>query len=117
MLSDGDRTYTWNSADQLTNVSSASGASVQSRFDADGIRRVRVEKNTDGSSDTVLFISPWSEVKNGKLVRYIVHTERRIARLSDTNGTTNAESAPTGEGDAEPPLFLRVLAQLGQLAL
>ncbi|HWZ89072.1 MAG TPA: hypothetical protein VNW92_09490, partial [Polyangiaceae bacterium] len=117
MLSDGDRTYTWNSADQLTNVTAASGASVQSRFDADGIRRVRVEKSTDGSSDTVLFISPWSEVRNGKLVRYIVHTERRIARLSDANGTTGAEAAPAGSGGAEPPLLLSVLAQLGQLAL
>jgi RHS repeat-associated protein len=117
MLTDGDRTYAWNSADQLTDVSSKSGASEQNRFDADGIRRVRVEKNADGSKNTVLFISPWSEVKNGKLVRYIVHTERRIARLSDTNGTTQAEAAPLGQGDAEPPLALRILAQLGQLAL
>jgi RHS repeat-associated protein len=117
MLSDGNRTYTWNSADQLTDVAAANGGSAQNRFDADGIRRVRVEKNADGSTDTVHFISPWSEVRNGKLVRYIVHTERRIARLSDTNGTASAEAAPLGDGDAEPPLFLRVLAQLGQLAL
>jgi RHS repeat-associated protein len=117
MLTDGDRSYTWNSADQLTDVSSRRGASEQNRFDADGIRRVRVEKNADGSKNTVLFISPWSEVRNGKLVRYIVHTERRIARLSDTNGTVRAEAALPGNGDAEPPLVLRVLAQLGQLAL
>ncbi len=117
MLSDGDRSYTWNSADQLTDVTAASGASVQSRFDADGIRRVRVEKNADGSTDTVHFISPWSEVRNGKLVRYIVHAGRRIARLSDTNGTLNAATAAPGADDSEPPPWLRLLAQLGQLAL
>ena len=115
MLSDGDREYTWNSADQLTDVSAANGASVHSEFDADGIRRIRVEKNADGSTDTVHFISPWTEVRNGKLLRYIVHTERRIARLADTNGA-KAEAAPPSD-DSEPPIWLRVFAQLGQLAL
>jgi len=119
MLSDGDRTYAWNSADQLTEVTAASGASVKNRFDADGIRRVRVEKGPDGATDTVHFISPWSEVRNGKLVRYIAHIDRRIARLSDTNGGDMAKSlAPTaGDDDAEPPAWLRWFAQLGQLAL
>ena len=117
MLTDGDRSYTWNSADQLTDVTATNGASAKNRFDADGIRRVRVEKNADGSTDTVDFISPWSEVRNGKLVRYIVHTERRIARLSEANGTPSAATAAPGANDAEPPTWLRLLAQLGQLAL
>jgi len=121
MLSDGERSYTWNSADQLTEVTGANGASVQSRFDADGIRRVRIEKGADGSVDTVHFISPWSEVRNGKLVRYIVHAERRIARLSDKNGTSSSASIAPGDAirdnDCEAPIWLRVLAQVGQLAL
>jgi RHS repeat-associated protein len=117
MLTDGDRAYTWNSADQLAEVTAGNGASVQSRFDADGIRRVRVEKAADGAIDTVHFISPWSEVRNGKLVRYIVNAERRIARLSEKNGTSSSASVAEDDGDAEPPIWLRLLAQLGQLAL
>ena len=116
MRGDGDREYTWNSADQLTDVKAANGASVHSEFDAEGIRRIRVEKNADGSTDTVHFISPWTEVRNGKLLRYIVHAERRIARLAETNGT-KAAAAPLGNGDSEPPIWFRACAQAGQLAL
>jgi RHS repeat-associated protein len=116
LVDDGNRKYTWNSADQLMYVSASSGASVESHYDANGVRRLRIEKHADGTTSKVAFISPWSEVHGGKLVRYIVHTERRIARLSDTNGLPSA-SAPPGKPDEGPPRLWLTLLQSGQLFL
>ena len=44
-------------------------------------------------------ISPWSEVRNGKLVRYIVHADRRIVRLVDRD----AGAAPEEDPSIVPP--------------
>lgn len=85
MVDDGQRQYSWNALDQLVDVKSASGAEARSIFDAEGIRRLRVEVTPSGQSET-LFIDPWCEVRDGQLVRYIVHEGRRIARLSPKNG-------------------------------
>ncbi len=104
MLDDGDRLYTWNDADQLVSVTSrATGATATSAFDHAGMRRVRVEHDATGDH-TTLFIDDWSEVKDGKIVRFIAHGGRRIARLADANGVAAAEpragcavGRPTGE--------------------
>jgi RHS repeat-associated protein len=107
MLHDGERTYTWNTADQLIHVSSAQGAEVENQFDANGIRRIRSEKTAEGSTSKVLFISPWSEVRDGELVRYIVHAGRRIVRLAEDNGL--AASAIRARADNPRPLLLPLL--------
>ena len=98
LLSDGDRTYDWNVADQLVSVTSKSGAKAESTFDSKGVRRVRTETDPSGAKSTVLFISPWSEVRDGKLQRYIVHAGRRVARLAPETGNVAAVVTPTPSG-------------------
>nr|MCU0686482.1 polymorphic toxin-type HINT domain-containing protein [Polyangiaceae bacterium] len=87
MTSDGERVYTWNAADRLTRVTHASGASVESVYDGEGVRRVRVERAPDGSDVRTHLLDLWSEVEGGRLVRYLVHEGRRVVRLADANGT------------------------------
>ncbi len=96
MSSDGDRKLSWNGADQLERVTAQNGAVSESTFDAQGKRRVRTETSVDGKTSTTHFISPWEEVKDGKLARYIVHVDRRIARLADTNGVVKSVSPRAG---------------------
>ena len=88
MLDDGKRTYTWNAADQLERVTQRDGASVESRYGAEGVRRVKVERTAGGSEKKTLFIDAWTEVRDDKLVRYIVHSGQRIVRLAENNGTS-----------------------------
>jgi RHS repeat-associated protein len=89
MTTDGERTYTWNEADELVRAT-ANGAATTNEYDAEGTRRVRIERAKDGTESTTHFIDPWSEVKDGRLVRYIVHGGQRIVRL----GKTGAAVAP-----------------------
>ncbi|MDX2053372.1 MAG: RHS repeat-associated core domain-containing protein [Polyangiaceae bacterium] len=60
----------------------------------EGVRRVRVEKAASGQESKVVFIDQWSEVRDGKLERYIVHADKRVAKLAAGNGA--AAGAPTG---------------------
>ena len=100
-LADDDvRSLEYNEADQLTRVEAADGSVAESVFDADGQRRIRRTSSENGA-ESMIFISPWSEVKNGKLVRYIVHAEKRIARLANDNGTgAGAAAASTAKADS-----------------
>ncbi len=92
LTDDGERTYTWNAADQLEQVSASNGAKEENTFDAEGARRLRIETAPDGTQRRVEFISPWSEVEDGRLVRYIVHAGRRIVRLADNGATVDANT-------------------------
>lgn len=103
MTDDGERTYRWDDADRLTHVASTSGASMDGAFDADGVRRVRTERGTDGSAHATIFLDAWSEVRDGKLVRFIVHGGQRIARLADGNGVPGATGTSSGALSEEPP--------------
>jgi RHS repeat-associated protein len=58
----------------------------------DGVRRVRREQTAAGIT-TTHFIDGWSEVKDGKLVRYLVHAEKRIAILADDDKRAAAGQA------------------------
>jgi RHS repeat-associated protein len=116
LLDDGERKYSWNGVDQLLSVSNAAGETVESRFDAEGVRRVRKEATAEGQASTVHFISPWEEVHDGKLIRYIVHAGQRIVRLAATTGT----ASKAGAAVATPSPLQRWLVSLltsGQLAL
>ncbi|MFZ5895573.1 MAG: toxin TcdB middle/N-terminal domain-containing protein [Myxococcota bacterium] len=122
LTSDGDRTYTWNAAEQLESVVAKNGSAEENKFDAEGIRRVRIEKTNDGTEHRVEFLSPWSEVEDGKLVRFIVHGGRRIVRLAENNGAVVASdgkkagttvSIPFGNSTA----LGRALGNFGQLAM
>ncbi|MET0413757.1 MAG: RHS repeat-associated core domain-containing protein, partial [Polyangiaceae bacterium] len=112
---DGDRSYTWNNADQLIAVSNAKGAALENDFDAAGIRRTRSETSASGERSTVHFISPWSEVKDGKLVRYIVHADRRITRLADDTGQAVTVSKPQARPSTQRHIASSALA--GALAM
>ena len=104
MVDDGERSYTWNGVDNLVKVD-ANGGSVESTFDGGGMRRIRVERSASGESHTTHFIDDRCESRDGKLIRYIVHGGRRIARLSDTNGVPSGDAVAmntVGEGE-EPP--------------
>ncbi|HEY6725434.1 MAG TPA: RHS repeat-associated core domain-containing protein, partial [Polyangiaceae bacterium] len=92
---DGERQLTYNEADQLVQVEANAGATVESVFDGDGQRRIRRSVPADGTEDTLLSISPWSEVRNGKLVRYIVHADRRIVKLADRDTGAAPEEDPS----------------------
>ncbi|HEX9296196.1 MAG TPA: RHS repeat-associated core domain-containing protein, partial [Polyangiaceae bacterium] len=115
---DGDRTYDWNEDDQLTKVTTRGGNWVESHFNGNSERTLRVEHDALGNESRTHFIDAWSEVKDDKLIRYIVHSGQRIARLADGNGTNGAATGPlssdSADGD-EPPGHGR-LSRLGRLA-
>ncbi|HMR11663.1 MAG TPA: hypothetical protein PKA88_38040, partial [Polyangiaceae bacterium] len=116
MKHDGVRSYTWNAVDQLQRVSQTDGASSESIFDASGARRIRIERDAAGKTKKTHFVSRWSEIREGKLVRFIVHGGQRIARLAPSTGqvkgATGAGVAPTAADEPPPastmvPLFQR----------
>ncbi|MBI2392838.1 MAG: VCBS repeat-containing protein [Deltaproteobacteria bacterium] len=107
MLDDGERSYGWDGADHLVAVKTKAGATQESIFDGAGARRVRVERDAAGQTHTTHFVDVWSEVRDGKLVRYIVHGDQRIVRLADGNGAPGEKAASSTaaiekEGE-EPP--------------
>ncbi len=55
------------------------------------MRRVRKETASNGEQSTSYFISDWEEVRDGKLLRYVVHADKRIVRLADGNGAVALE--------------------------
>ena len=93
MTSDGIRSYDWDGASHLARVSSKAGK-VESVYGQGGARRVRRETSKDGTTATTHFIDGWSEVKDGQLVRYVVHGGERVVRLSA--GPRDEEEAPSG---------------------
>jgi RHS repeat-associated protein len=103
MVDDGDRSYTWNAEDQLVQVARADGSSVVSSFDASDTRRTRTERFADGSSHQTVFLDAWSEVQDGKLVRFIVHGGKRVVRLADGNGAPGGSAGGCAVGDEPPP--------------
>ena len=105
MLDDGERSYVWSGGDDLLAVKAKNGASQESIFDGDGVRRVRVERDASGAAKTMHFIDEWSEFRDGKLARFIVHGGQRIVRLAENNGVPQAGSTTaslTSSGE-EPP--------------
>jgi RHS repeat-associated protein len=100
---DGDRVYTWNTIDQLLAVQNAKGDIAENRFDGEGVRRVRRETTAGGQTSTTYFISDWEEVRDEKLVRYIVHADRRIVRLADENGAVSSATSPISTAWKQPP--------------
>ncbi|HVU01415.1 MAG TPA: FG-GAP-like repeat-containing protein [Polyangiaceae bacterium] len=83
LLDDGVRSYDWDDADRLARVSEKDGRATENAFAADGTRRRRVETLPDGSSRTTLFLDAWTDVKDEKLARYVVHGGERVVRLGD----------------------------------
>ncbi len=115
LLDDGERSFTYDDADHLVGVKTKGGASVESVFD-DTSRRIAREHGSDGTDHVTYFLDTWSEVRDGQLVRYLVHGDRRIARLASATGQTQAALAADTEGTKaeEPPAAhaarLRVLS-------
>jgi RHS repeat-associated protein len=109
MKTDGERTYAFDAADQLVHVDSETGAQTNV-YDGEGTRRLRVERLPDGTARTTVFVSPWEEIENGTVVRYIVHAGRRIARLDPTAaGEHTITAAPRGIAErVTPPPLARV---------
>ncbi len=74
------------------------------------------EHGSDGADHVTYFLDTWSEVRDGQLVRYLVHGDRRVARLASATGQTQAALAADTEGTKaeEPPAAhaarLRVLS-------
>jgi hypothetical protein len=116
MKTDGERTYAFDAADQLVHVESETGAQINV-YDGEGTRRLRVECLPDGTERTAVFVSPWEEIENGTVVRYIVHAGRRIARLDPTaSGEHTITAAPRGIGERmEPQPLARVSVFLAHL--
>ncbi|HEX8790106.1 MAG TPA: RHS repeat-associated core domain-containing protein, partial [Polyangiaceae bacterium] len=102
MFDDGDRTYRWDANDQIVHVARGDGSYVDSTFDASGTRRTRTEHFADGTRHDTVFLDAWSEVRDGKLVRFIVHGGKRVVRLADANGAPSSKSGGCAVGD-EPP--------------
>jgi RHS repeat-associated protein len=116
LTDDGDRVYTWNTVDQLVAVQNARGDVAENGFDGEGVRRIRKETAASGKASTTYFISDWEEVRDGKLVRYIVHADRRIVRLAESNGAVSAAALPVPAPWqlARPPAWLVSLLTGGQ---
>jgi RHS repeat-associated protein len=114
MTNDGERSYVWNTADHLTRVVRTNGASVESVYDGEGVRRMRLERASDGSEARTHLLDLWSEVEDGRLVRYLVHEGRRVVRLADTNGSLAAARGDAREG--ERPTISPVVTALARQA-
>ncbi|MCU0692995.1 MAG: FG-GAP-like repeat-containing protein, partial [Polyangiaceae bacterium] len=114
MTDDGEQAYTWNDNDQLIGVKTRGGAEVRSRFDLNGERRLRVERTSLGEESRTHYIDAWAEVKDGRLIRYIVHGGQRIARLSEGNGKV-ATGALDAEAEEPPGAWARVLPNLAYM--
>src|SRR5690606_5564977 len=99
LTDDGLRRYGWDAADRLREVSHESGAEVHNVFDGDGERRVRREVSPDGEEKTTVFLDDWSEVQDGKLVRYVVHHGQRVVRLGE-EPVDSEPSSVAGGGDS-----------------
>src|SRR5205823_8669039 len=89
ITNDGERIFTWNDADQLVKVVGAAGATVESVYGDEDVRRMRIERRADGSRTTMHFIDAWAEASGGELTRYIVHAGQRIVRLGNKSTTAN----------------------------
>lgn len=112
---DGVRSYQWDAFSNLIGVETSEGASVASTFGASHERRVKLERDATGREHRTYFLSPWSEVRDGVLVRYIVHDGQRIARLDPGTGQKEA-AAPMPVQSPSPapwPLALLLLLPLG----
>jgi RHS repeat-associated protein len=112
MIDDGERSFGWDAADHLVSVKSARGDVVDSTFDSLGARRSRVERSASGEVHTARFIDPWAEVRDGQLVRFIVHGGSRIAKLSPTNGVPQAKTGGCSVGDRRAAVDGSVLLSL-----
>lgn len=101
IIDDGDRSYTWNEADQLVAVERRDGGSELNQFDADGVRRARIETSAARHVSATHFIDDWSEVRDGNLVRYVAHGGQRIVRLSEDNiGEVASDAMASGDDRA-----------------
>jgi RHS repeat-associated protein len=113
LTGDGVRKYQWDALSNLSAVETQH-ASVQSTFGQNHERRVKIERDANGLEHRTYFLSPWSEVRDGELVRFIVHGGERIARLDAGTGRSKA-LGPMPE-DAPPispwPFALFVLLPL-----
>src|SRR5690606_14627955 len=58
--------------------------------------RVRRELSPNGNKSTTIFLDDWSEVQDGRLVRYLVHNGQRIVRLADDNGAPSQSGLAGG---------------------
>jgi RHS repeat-associated protein len=118
MTTDGERTYRFDSADQLVRIETEDGTLQTNVYDGEGTRRVRVEHLADGSERTTVFVSPWEEIEDGKVRRYVVHAGRRIARLGETSPndvTISAAPRDLGErGSPSPLVHASVFARMAQ---
>jgi RHS repeat-associated protein len=81
LIADGVRTYMWGADDRLHSVVHAGGHRVESVYDHEGARGLRRERDATGHERTTVFLGPWAEVQDGKLIRYVVVDDRRIIRL------------------------------------
>jgi len=89
LTDDGVRKYQWDALGNLSAVETEH-ASVQSTFGPNHERRIKIERDADGREHRTYFLSPWSEVRDGELVRFIVHGGERIARLDASTGRPEA---------------------------
>ncbi|HEX4334487.1 MAG TPA: toxin TcdB middle/N-terminal domain-containing protein [Polyangiaceae bacterium] len=106
MTSDGERTNTWNDADELVSVAKSDGSSEENTYDGDGTRRIRVEHTASGTDSTTHFIDAWSDVKDGQLVRYIVHGGQRVVRLASDDSARSAVTAQPRAATVRGELFV-----------
>ncbi|MCL2726735.1 MAG: RHS repeat-associated core domain-containing protein, partial [Polyangiaceae bacterium] len=109
--------YTWDTVDQLVKVHAANGASVENVFDGDGVRRVRVEHGVSGDVHTTHFLDDATEVRDGKLTRFVVHGGRRIAKLTDGDGAPSEAKDSKGGCSTSGHSRTGVLAALATLAV
>lgn len=116
LTGDGVRKYRWDALSNLISVETEH-ASVKSTFGPNHERRVKIERDADGLEHRTYFLSPWSEVRDGELSRFIVHEGQRIARLDAGTGQPRAFGPlpQTPEPSSPWPQALIVLVPLFDL--
>jgi RHS repeat-associated protein len=117
MQSDGERQYTWNDNDQLTRVQMRGGSVVESTFDVNGERRARHEHDRAGRTRVTHFVDDWSEVIDGTLTNYVVHSGQRIVRLEPRipSLSSSAAAPPASSSQQLPALIAAAFALLALL--
>jgi RHS repeat-associated protein len=110
LVHDGARRYTWGPDDRLHRIEHTDGRTVESRFDAEGARRVETLRDSTGTERRTVYLGEFDEIRDGELVRYVTLDGRRIARLDPLRWSDSSEGAETMRGFGLFGLLLGVVA-------
>lgn len=90
MMNDRDSDLTWDYKDRLTSIANGT-ATAQYVYDYTGTRKKKVAHDIKNNTESeALYIDKLSEVRDGKLVKYVYAGSNRVARSEGEQGVSSA---------------------------